>query len=118
MAAIHLTRKDFLEKVVNYEKSPEWNYLGDRPAIIDFYATWCGPCKSLSPVLDELASEYEGKVYIYKVDVDAESELASVFGIRSVPSLVFVPLDAQPSMLSGALPKDSLKKIIGERFGL
>ena len=87
MKAIHLTKADFLTKVANYETNPnEWKFLGERPALIDFYATWCGPCKMLAPVLDELAEEYEGKIDIYKIDVDAEEELAALFGIRSVPS--------------------------------
>ena len=87
MKATHLTKADFLTKVANYETNPnEWKFLGERPALIDFYATWCGPCKMLAPVLDELAEEYEGKIDIYKIDVDAEEELAALFGIRSVPS--------------------------------
>ena len=93
MKATHLTKADFLTKVANYETNPnEWKFLGERPALIDFYATWCGPCKMLAPVLDELAEEYEGKIDIYKIDVDAEEELAALFGIRSVPSLLFVPM--------------------------
>ena len=97
MKATHLTKADFLTKVANYETNPnEWKFLGERPALIDFYATWCGPCKMLAPVLDELADEYQGQVDIYKVDVDAEEELAALFGIRSVPSLLFVPMAGSP----------------------
>ena len=89
MSAVHLTKADFLTRVANYEANPnEWKFLGERPALIDFYATWCGPCKMLSPVLDELADEYAGQVDIYKVNVDEEEELAALFGIRSVPSSV------------------------------
>ena len=115
MKPIMLTKADFLAKVANYESSPnEWHYLGDRPALIDFYADWCGPCKGLAPVLDELAGEYDGKIYIYKVDTEREQELASVFGIRSIPSLLFVPMAGKPQMAQGALPKEALKKAIDE----
>ncbi|MGI6571993.1 MAG: thioredoxin [Fermentimonas sp.] len=110
---IQLTRADFLEKVANFEKNPdEWVYLGDKPAIIDFYADWCGPCKMIAPILEELAKEYEGKVYIYKVDTEAEQQLAAEFGIRSIPSLLFVPMEGAPQMAQGALPKDALKQAI------
>lgn len=113
MKAIHLTKADFLTKVANYETHPnEWQFLGERPALIDFYATWCGPCKMLSPVLDELAVEYEGKIDIYKVDVDAEEELAALFGIRSVPTLLFVPMTGSPQMAQGAMPKHALKEAV------
>lgn len=113
MKATHLTKADFLTKVANYETNPnEWKFLGERPALIDFYATWCGPCKMLAPVLDELAEEYEGKVDIYKIDVDAEEELAALFGIRSVPSLLFVPMAGSPQMAQGAMPKHALKDAI------
>ncbi|MCF2574766.1 thioredoxin [Phocaeicola barnesiae] len=113
MKATHLTKADFLTKVANYETNPnEWKFLGERPALIDFYATWCGPCKMLAPVLDELAEEYEGKIDIYKIDVDAEEELAALFGIRSVPSLLFVPMAGAPQMAQGAMPKHALKDAI------
>ncbi len=113
MTTIHLTKQQFLEKVVNYETNPtEWKYLGEKPAIIDFYATWCGPCKMLSPVLEELAAEYGDKLVIYKIDTDKEKELAGAFGIRSVPTLLFVPMEGQPQMAMGALGKADLKKAI------
>lgn len=113
MKTIQLTKSEFLNKVANYEANPsEWKFLGDKPALIDFYATWCGPCKMLAPVLDELAEEYDGKVDIYKVNVDQEEELASVFGIRSVPSLLFVSMSGTPQMAQGAMPKHSLKEAI------
>lgn len=113
MKAIHLTKDDFLKKVANYETSPnEWKYLGDKPAIVDFYATWCGPCKMVAPVLEELAQEYGDSIYIYKVDTDQEQEVASAFGIRSIPSLLFIPLHGAPQMLQGALPKAELKRAI------
>lgn len=118
MATVHLKKKDFLEKVVNYEKSQEWNFLGSKPALIDFYASWCGPCKSLSPVLEELSDEYAGKIDIYKIDVDQEQELAALFGVRSIPTLVFVPMEGQPAVSMGALPKGVLKEAIRERLGV
>ena len=106
----YLTVETFKQKVFNYEKNTEWKFEGDKPAIIDFYADWCGPCKMVAPILEELSKEYEGKLNIYKVDTESEQELASVFGIRSIPSLLFVPKDAQPQMAMGALPKDTFKK--------
>jgi thioredoxin len=113
---IHLTKADFLTKVANYEASPEeWTYLGDKPALIDFYADWCGPCKAIAPVLEELAAEYDGQIYIYKIDTDAEQELAAVFGIQSIPSLLFVPMDETPQMAQGVIPKPQLKEAI-EQF--
>ena len=111
----HLTKTDFLAKVYNYEKNPkEWIFEGDKPAIVDFYATWCGPCKAIAPVLEELAKEYEGKIDIYKVDTDKESELARAFGIRSIPTLLFIPSKGDPQISQGALPKAQLKKAIDE----
>lgn len=113
MKAMNLTKADFLNKVANYEANPnEWKFLGERPAIIDFYATWCGPCKMLAPVLDELAAEYEGQIDIYKVNVEEEEELSALFGIRSVPSILFIPMEGQPQMTQGAMPKPALKEAI------
>jgi len=113
MKTIALTKADFLNKVANFEANPtEWKYLGDKPAIVDFYATWCGPCKAVAPILEELAAEYEGQIYIYKIDTDKEQELASAFGIRSIPSLLFIPMNGQPQMSMGAMPKAELKKAI------
>lgn len=115
MKPIHLTKSEFLAKVANYEKSPEnWTYLGDKPCIIDFYASWCGPCKMIAPVLEELAKEYEGEIYIYKIDTEAERELAADFGIRSIPTLLFCPIGENPQMAQGAMPKDTFIKIIDE----
>jgi len=115
MKTIKLNKADFLTKVVNYETTPnEWKYLGDKPAIIDFYADWCGPCRAVAPVLEELAEEYGDKIYIYKVDTDKEQELAGAFGIRSIPSILFIPMTGQPQMAQGALPKSELKKAIDE----
>ena len=113
MTTINLTKGGFLRKVANYLATPhEWKFLGERPALIDFYAPWCGPCKSLSPVLDELAKEYAGKIDIYKVNVDNEQELASLFRIRSVPTLVFDPMKGEPHITSGAPTKAQLKKAL------
>ena len=110
---IHLNKIDFLKKVANYEANPnEWKYLGDKPALIDFYADWCGPCKAVAPVLEELAKEYDGEIYIYKIDTEAELELSALFGIRSIPSLLFVPMSGTPQMAQGALPKNALKEAI------
>lgn len=105
-----LTKQSFIEKVFNYEDNKEWKYEGTKPAIIDFYADWCGPCKMVAPILEELSEEYADKVSVYKVDTDAEQELASVFGIQSIPSMLFVPLDDKPQMAVGALPKDNIKQ--------
>ena len=115
MKTIHLTKADFLTKIANYEENPEkWEYLGDKPCIIDFYADWCGPCKVMAPILDELAAEYGDQIYIYKINTEQEQELAALFGIRSIPSLLFVPMDGQPQMAQGAMPKTELKKAIDE----
>ncbi len=112
---IHLTKADFLSKVVDYEGNPTgWKYLGDKPCLIDFYAVWCGPCKRLAPILEELAAEYEGRMYIYKVDAEQERELSAAFAINSYPSLLFVPMSGTPQMAVGLLPKEDLKKIIDE----
>ena len=112
MMTEHLTAETFKEKVFNYEASKEWKFEGDLPCMIDFYADWCGPCKMVAPVLEELSEEYEGKVNIYKVNTEEESELSSVFGIQSIPSLLFVPKEGQPQMAMGALPKDTFKQAI------
>ena len=99
---VNLTKQDFLEKVMNYEKNQtEWVYEGDLPALIDFYADWCGPCRMAAPVLEELAKEYEGKIHIYKIDTEKEKELAGVFGIQSIPAFLFVPKNGKPTMSNG-----------------
>lgn len=110
---VHITKADFLKKVYDFEKNPdEWKYLGSQPAIVDFYADWCGPCRQLSPVLDELDKEYSGKLTIYKVNVDNERGLATFFGIRSIPTLLFIPMKGKPQRSLGALSKTELKGII------
>lgn len=108
-----LNKADFLKKVYNYEKNQEeWVYEGDKPCIIDFYADWCGPCKKIAPVLKELAEQYRGQIVIYKVNVDNEKELASTFGIKTIPTLLFVPMKGKPQLAQGALPKDEFVKQI------
>ena len=111
---IELAKADFLKKVANYEMNKDWKYLGDKPAVIDFYATWCGPCKMVAPILEDLAAEYDGRIYVYKIDVDKENEIASVFGIYSIPSLLFIPMNGNPKMMQGAMDKESYKKAIEE----
>jgi thioredoxin len=110
----HLTKQTFLEKVFDYEKNKDWKFNGELPCIIDFYADWCGPCKMVAPVLEDLSKEYAGKVSIYKVDTEKEQELAAVFGIRSIPSILFVPKEGKPQMSMGAMPKDAFVDAIGE----
>ena len=109
-----LTKAAFLEKIFDYENNKEWKYEGKVPAIIDFWAEWCAPCRMVAPVLEELSEEYEGQVEIFKVNTENEQELAAAFGIQSIPSLLFIPVDAQPQMAAGALPKDAFIKIIDE----
>jgi thioredoxin 1 len=114
----HLTKESFISKVFDYETNKEWNFKGELPCIIDFYADWCGPCKMVAPILEELSGEYIGKLNVYKVDTEAEQELASVFGIRSIPSLLFVPREGQPQMALGALPKETLEKAFKDVLGV
>lgn len=110
----HLTSETFKQKVFNYETNKDWKFEGSTPCIIDFYADWCGPCKMVVPVLEELSKEFKGKVDIYKVDTEEQRELASVFGIQSIPSILFVPVKGHPQMAMGAMPKDSFVKVINE----
>lgn len=113
MGTIHLTKETFFEKVANFEANPsEWKYLGDKPCIIDFYADWCGPCKAVAPILEELAKTYDGQIYVYKINTDEQQELAGAFGIRSIPSLLFVPMTGKPQMSVGALPKAQMVEAI------
>ena len=110
-----LTTVAFKEKVYNYTANPEgWVYEGKLPCIVDFYADWCKPCKLIAPIMEELANEYKGKILIYKVNTDQQRELSSVFGIRSIPSVLFVPMDGKPQMSTGALPKETFKQVIDE----
>lgn len=110
----HLNLETFKEKIFNFEKNAEWNYKGDFPAIIDFYADWCAPCRQVAPIIEELAKEYDGKVNIYKIDTDAEQQLAGMFGISSIPSILFIPENGQPQMITGALPKAEFVKMIND----
>ena len=110
----HLTTETFKEKVFNYEANKEWKFEGEIPAIIDFYADWCGPCKTVAPILEELQAEYGDKLNIYKVNTEDQKELSSVFGIQSIPSLLFIPKEGQPQMAMGALPKETFKQAISE----
>jgi len=109
---VHLTTADFKEKVFNYETNKEWKYEGTLPAIVDFYADWCQPCKMVAPVLEDLAREYAGQIMVYKVNTEEEQELASVFGIQSIPTLLFIPKEGQPQAAMGALPKQTFEKAI------
>lgn len=113
-----LTKETFFQKVFNYEENKDWKFEGELPCIIDFYADWCGPCKSLAPVLEQLSEEYAGKINIYKIDTEAEQELSGAFGIRSIPSLLFCPANGQPQMAQGALPKQELERVIKEVLGV
>ncbi len=108
----HLTKSSFLEKVFNFEENKEWKFEGDLPCLIDFYAEWCQPCKIVGPIIDELSEEYKGKVNFYKINTEQEQELAGAFGIQSIPSLLFVPMNDKPQMAMGALPKEKFKEII------
>lgn len=113
-----LTKQTFLEKVFDYETKEKWDFSGELPAVIDFYADWCGPCKIISPIFEELAEEYAGKVDIYKIDTEVEQELAAVFGIRSIPSVLFIPKDGQPQMAIGAMPKEEYIRAIEVVLGV
>ena len=113
MATINLTKGGFERRVAELNTiENNWNFWGDKPALIDFYAAWCGPCKALAPILEELSEEYAGKVDIYKVNVDTEEELAAAFGIRSIPTLYFIPMKGQPQRAMGAMPKEQLRKML------
>ncbi len=112
MATIKLTNQMFLDEIFDYTTEKEWKYKDSVPAIIDFYADWCGPCKMVAPILEELSDQYEGKLKIYKLDTESERELAAVFGIRSIPSILFIPVEGKPMMQVGALPKSTLIDVI------
>ena len=107
-----LNKDTFKLKVFDYESHKTWKFEGKRPAIIDFYADWCGPCRALSPILEELSKEYGGSLDIYKVDTEASPELAAMFGVRSIPSILFVPKEGEPAMAAGLAPKADLKRAI------
>jgi thioredoxin len=110
----HLTKETFLTKVFNFELNQEWKFEGELPCLIDFYADWCGPCKMVAPILEELAKEFDGKINIYKVNTEEQQELAGAFGIQSIPSLLFCPKEGKPQMAMGALPKQAMTDAINE----
>lgn len=114
----HLTAETFKQKVFNYETNKDWKFEGDKPCVIDFYANWCSPCKTVAPILEELGKEYDGKMSIYKVNTEEQQELASVFGIRSIPSILFIPKEGQPQMSAGAMPKESFIRAFDEILGV
>jgi thioredoxin len=116
MNTIQMTTQDFKDKVFNYEVEQDWKYQGQLPAIIDFYADWCGPCKMVAPILEELAEEYKDRLVIYKVNTDIEQELSAVFGIRSIPTFLFIGADGEPMMEPGAFPKHVFRKLIEEKL--
>ena len=108
----HLTQQSFKEKVFDYAEKKDWDYNGDLPCIIDFYADWCGPCKMIAPIMEELSNEYSGKIHVYKVNTDQEQELSALFGINSIPSILFVPKEGKPQMAVGAMPKKAIEDAI------
>ena len=110
----NLTLETFKEKVFDFSDNAKWKFEGDKPAIIDFYADWCGPCKTLGPVLDSISEEYDGKIDVYKVDVDKNQELSQVFNVQSIPSVLFIPMDEQPQMSVGGIPRTTIEKTIHE----
>lgn len=116
MAVQQISAQDFKEKIFNYETEQEWAYAGALPAIVDFYADWCGPCKAIAPLLEDLSKEYQDKLVIYKIDTDKEMELSQLFGIQSIPTLLFIPTKGAPMMQKGALPKNILQQVIEERL--
>ena len=116
MPTIQLTAEGFKENVFDYSKEEDWNYKGALPAIVDFYADWCGPCKAVAPVLEELSNEYQDQLVIYKIDTEKEQELSMLFGIQSIPTLLFIPKEGQPMLQKGAIPKTAFKQVIEERL--
>ena len=116
MPTKQLDKQGFTEKIFDFENDQEWKYKGELPAIIDFYADWCGPCKSVAPVLEQLSEEYDQKIEIYKIDTDKQAELSALFGIQSIPTFLFIPLTGAPMLQRGALPKSVFKQVIDERL--
>ena len=112
-----LTKEAFKEKVYNYDNADKgWSFEGTRPAIVDFYADWCGPCRAVAPVLDQISKEYEGRVDVYKVNTDKEPEIAQAFGVSSIPTILFIPTEGQPQVSRGAMPKNSFVQAISDIF--
>jgi len=115
---ISLNNKEFKEKIFDYTSENEWKFKGSKPSIIKFWAEWCAPCKMLGPVLEEISEEYAGKMNVYKIDTDAEQELAMAFGIQSIPSILFIPMEGKPQMAQGAAPKDKLIEAMKNVMGV
>lgn len=113
---IHLDDNSFKQQIFDYENNKEWAFKGDKPVIVDFYATWCGPCKRVAPVLAKLQKEYGGDIQIYKVDVDKSPQVSAAFGIKSMPTFLFIPKEGKPTMAKGALPKKTFIKAIKDIF--
>lgn len=113
-----LNKSGFKSKVFDFDINQSWSFKGNRPAIVDFYADWCGPCRALSPVLEEISKEYQGRVDVYKVNTETDPELAALFGVRGIPALLFIPTKGNPTMASGFMPKESLKEAISQVFGV
>ncbi|GEO08128.1 thioredoxin [Segetibacter aerophilus] len=116
MPTKHLNKQEFIDEIFDYQNSEEWKYKGKLPAVIDFYAEWCGPCKSVAPTLEQLSDEYDNKVEIYKIDTDKEPELSELFGIQSIPTFLFIPVEGAPMIQRGALPKNAFKQVINDRL--
>ncbi len=112
----YLTQETFKQKIFNFDENEEWKFEGDKPAIIDFYADWCGPCKQLEPTIEQVEHEYQGQIDVYKIDTEQQQELAGAFGIKSIPAILFVPLSGQPQMVNGVIDKSSFDQAINEIF--
>ena len=113
-----LNLESFKAEIFDFEKNKEWKFQGQRPAIIDFYADWCGPCRSLAPVIEAVAEKYEGKVDIYKINTEESPELAALFAVRSIPSILFIPINAEPAMSNGFMPEESFDSAIADLFSI
>jgi len=116
MSTKNVTKQDFISDIFDFENNEEWKYKGKLPAIVDFYADWCGPCKSVAPTLEQLSEEYEDKIEIYKIDTDKEPELSELFGIQSIPTFLFIPLEGAPMIQRGAIAKNVFKQVIDQRL--
>lgn len=111
-----LTTLEFKENIFDYKNEKTWKFLGDKPTIVSFSTSWCGPCKQLTPILDQLSKEYDGQINIYKVDIEEESELSEAFQIKSIPTILFIPMESEPEKSVGFMPKDKLIKVINNNL--